>query len=234
MVLLAASFGEAWGARRASDPIFVATICSGFFIGGAMLSAGVWRDAWRPTLRIAFEALARDQRMQAAVPNARIRDEDGAFATVTGVLRSDAAIGPTGVLVAIDVDSIETTTGGVQIVSGGVQATVVGSLAAASVDQWRAGRRVRLPIQLRRPSRYMNPGVPDFERALAQRGTSLIGTVKSGTLVEVIRHGSLLDEWAANIRAFSRQSIFEAMRPWSEQSAAIVAAIVIGDRTGLD
>ena len=62
------------------------------------------------------------------------------------------------------------------------------------MGEWRAGRRVRIPAQLRRPSRYLNPGVPDHERALARRGTTLVGTVKSGALVEVLARGSWFDE----------------------------------------
>ena len=43
-----------------------------------------------------------------------------------------------------------------------------------------------MPVQLHRPARYLNPGVPDNERALARRGTTLVGTVKSAALVEII------------------------------------------------
>src|SRR3989454_517071 len=117
---------------------------------------------------------------------------------------------------------------------GGVLVTVVGSLAADRVDDWRAGRRVRMPVMLRRPSRYLDPGVPDHERALARRGTTLVGTVKSGALVEVLARGSWIDESMAAVRAFARRAIAGAVGRWSPQSAAIVTAIVIGDRAGLD
>ncbi len=117
---------------------------------------------------------------------------------------------------------------------GGILVTVVGSLAGDRIDDWRAGRRVRMPVMLRRPSRYLDPGVPDHERALARRGTTLVGTVKSGALVEVRARGSWLDETMASVRAFSRHAISGAVGRWSPQSAAIVTAIVIGDRAGLD
>ena len=87
---------------------------------------------------------------------------------------------------------------------------------------------------LRRPSRYLDPGVPDHERALARRGTALVGTTKSGALVEVLARGSWIDEGLASVRAFSRRAIGDAVGRWSPRSAAIVAAIVIGDRAGLD
>ena len=91
-----------------------------------------------------------------------------------------------------------------------------------------------MSVQLRRPSRYLNPDVPDAERALARRGTTLVGSVKSGALVEVLERGSRLDEATAAARAFARRAIRQTVGRWSQRSAAIVAAIVIGDRSGLD
>src|SRR5439155_19952542 len=87
---------------------------------------------------------------------------------------------------------------------GGIVVTVVGSLAADRIDDWRAGRRVRLPVQLRRPSRYLDPGVPDHERALARRGTTLVGSVKSGALVQVVARGRWFEEAMSAAGAFSR------------------------------
>src|SRR5262249_25419454 len=118
-------------------------------------------------------------------------------------------------------------------ISGGVVVTVGGALAAERIDEWRAGRRVRVPVQLHRPARYLDPGGPDQERALARRGTTPVGTVKSGALVEVTARGSHLDEALGAARAFSRRAIAAAVGRWNAQSAAIVSAIVIGDRAGL-
>ncbi len=168
-----------------------------------------------------------------------------------GVLRSDATPTESGVSLSIEVDGLVGQVGrvgrageddaesrpgpiGPGKTSGGVLVTVVGSLAAGRIDEWRAGRRVRLPVMLRRPSRYLDPGVPDHERALARRGTTLVGTTKSGALVEMLARGSWLDESLASVRAFSRRAIGDAVGRWSPRSAAIVAAIVIGDRAGLD
>jgi competence protein ComEC len=76
--------------------------------------------------------------------------------------------------------------------------------------------------------------VPDNERALARRGTTLVGTVKSGALVEILARADLLSEALGAARAFSRRAIRTSVGRWSERSGAIVAAIVIGDRGGLD
>jgi competence protein ComEC len=76
--------------------------------------------------------------------------------------------------------------------------------------------------------------VPDEERALARRGTSLVGMVKSGALVEVVARGSVWSEAAARARAFVREAIARSVGAWGSRAAGIVTAIVIGDRAGLD
>ncbi len=118
-------------------------------------------------------------------------------------------------------------------VRGGVLLTVVGALANERMRDWRAGRLIRAPVVLHRPSRYLNPGAVDEERALARRGTILVGTVKSGALVDVVALGSPWAEVAAAVRAFARRSVAVAVGGWSSRAAAIVTAIVIGDRAGL-
>jgi competence protein ComEC len=246
---LALLFGLAIAAvrmrTRATHLMFGAVVCAAFFVGGVILSGHAWRDARRPTLRAAFEELAWQERVGATTLGRRLPEDDEAFAIVTGVLRSDAAPAASGVSLSIDVESIDGGTregrpnaplrgGAAWAVSGGLQVTVVGTLGGDLMGNWRAGRRVRLPVQLRRPSRYLNPGVPDNERALARRGTTLVGTVKSGALVDVVARGGFIDEQTGRIRAFARRAVFNAVGSWSERSAAIVAAIVIGDRTELD
>ena len=72
-------------------------------------------------------------------------------------------------------------------VQGGVLLTVIGALGAEHAPEWRAGRRIRAPAELHRVARYLDPGVTDQERAMARRGISLAGTVKSAALVSVIR-----------------------------------------------
>jgi competence protein ComEC len=118
-------------------------------------------------------------------------------------------------------------------VSGGVQLTVGGLLAARRVGSWRAGRRLRVTAQLRRPTRYLNPGVPDQEWVLAGRGTILVGSVKSGALVQLLARGTWTDEAAAAVRAWVRRAVSRSVGGWSGRSAAIVTAVLIGDRAGV-
>jgi hypothetical protein len=57
--------------------------------------------------------------------------------------------------------------------------------------------------------------------------------VKSGALVDLLDRGSVLDEVMSAARAFARRAITQSVAPWDSRSAAIVAAIAIGDRAGL-
>lgn len=123
--------------------------------------------------------------------------------------------------------------GGWRDVSGGVTLSVGGLVSPLRAAEWRAGRRLEMPVTLRRPTRYLNEGVPDFERDLAVDGTTLFGSVKSGLLVEVQSRGTAMQEAAASVRAHVRRSLDRWVGPHDQVSAAIVTAVLIGDRTGL-
>jgi ComEC/Rec2-related protein len=249
VLLIFAVAAAAWAWRATHQAMFAAAIGLAFCCGGALLAADAWQRAWRPPLRARFEAVAAEQRAEAARQGRRLPEDPEAFAIVHGTLRADAAPSDAGVSLSIAVEGIDdwktasapafaaarsAETLAERSATGGILVTVAGSLAADRMDAWRAGRRVRLPVQLHRAARYLDPGVPDHERALARRGTTLVGTVKSAALVDVTARGSIADEALSAARAFSRHAIAAAVGRWSPQSAAIVAAIVIGDRAGLD
>ena len=249
-LLIGGTCAAVWAWRVSSARAVALTTAAAFAAGGGLLAADAWQKAWRPTMRLAFEELARDERARAIAEGRLLPEDDEAFATVTGVLRSDAARTLSGVSLSIDVDAIsrpgplgpaqgaddwrEPRPPPMRAVRGGLLVTVVGALGPESIAQWRAGRRIRMPVQLHRPGRYLDPGVPDAERMLARSGTTLVGTVKSGALVEMIRDGPWWSEWAGGVRLFARRAIARSVGRWSPQSAAIVTAIVIGDRAGLD
>lgn len=118
-------------------------------------------------------------------------------------------------------------------VEGGVIASVSGGVPRERVLEWRAGRRIEAPMVFRRPARFLDEGVPDFEEELAQDGFALLGSIKSALLVEVIAHAGPIDELAADVRAHVRSALSLWVAPHSDVSAAIAAAVLIGDRTGL-
>lgn len=221
------------GERGGWPHVLVAGVALAFAGGGALLAARAWKEAWHPTVREVFD--------EVVASNAT----EGVHAILTGLLRADAAPGEDVVVLQLDVTAIQVLARGtgrdsewvddraVRSVRGGVRATVAGELAADAAGNWRAGRTVTMPIWLRRPSTYRNPGALDEERALARRGTALVGTVKSGALVETLAPGSWSMEAAADARASVRRIVATHVGRWNETSAAIVTAILIGDRAGL-
>jgi len=235
LVTLVAACATAVVAWRRGHWLIVSVI-AGFAAGGELLASNAWRKAQSSTLRHAFDEAAAIERANAAVEHRFMPLDPSAFAVVDGVLRADASPVPSGVSLSLEVDRIApfATPGVARDVSGGALITVAGMMSAGYVDSWRAGRRVRLPVDLHRPSRYLDTGVPDGERALLLRGTTLVGSVKSGALVQVLARGAWIDERLADVRAFCRRAIGDAVGRWSARSGAIVTAIVIGDRAGLD
>jgi competence protein ComEC len=155
--------------------------------------------------------------------------ETPATVSLEGVLREDGAATAYGASIVVDVDRI-----GPQATAGGVRLSVVGSLAAGSIAEWRRGRRVRVPALLRRPSEHRNPGGFEQGRALARRGICLVGSVKSAALVEILAKGSLVEEAASQARLWARRKLGSAIAPASPRSAAVATAILIGDRTQLE
>lgn len=232
--LIAASVGTRW------QPGFMTLA---FTAGGVLLAHAAWQQAWRPSLRVAFESIARDQRAAALAANRAVADDDEASVVVDGLLTADATVMASGtVSLSLDVRWVGRLGGGsgrqgdaaVNPVRGRVLLSVAGAHAAGDAAAWRAGRRIRAPALLRRPSRYLDPGVPDEERIMARRGVTLVGGVKSSALVDVIAHGNPVQELAAAARARIRSSIRDSVGRFSARSAGIVTAIVVGDRSGLD
>ena len=234
--MAAATAGAVVTWRSGLELSLITFVFVGFASGGALLASDAWLRARSSTLRQAFDEAAAAERMHADAEHRFMPEDPSAFAIVDGVLRADASPSLSGVSLSLEVDRIAPLAipGAARPVAGGLLVTVAGALSADHMNEWRAGRMVRLPVELHRPSRYLDAGVPDGERALLLRGTMLVGSTKSGALVEVIRHGSWMDEQLASVRAFARRAIHDTVGRWSTRSAAIVTAIVIGDRAGLD
>ncbi|MEX2269911.1 MAG: DNA internalization-related competence protein ComEC/Rec2 [Vicinamibacterales bacterium] len=151
---------------------------------------------------------------------------------IEGVLLADASLrAEGGTTLHLRVERAVARAGAMDAL-GGVMLSVAGAPDPAVVREWTRGRRIRAPALLRRPTRYLNDGVGDAERALMRRGIALVGTVKSAALVEVLAPASALDEALARARAASRGAIAEALAS-DPIAGAVVTAILIGDRAGL-
>ena len=211
------------GALQSDDLQSVSAVLLGMLAAGMSLGASSAKSAYEPLILTWFEAA------QPAEP-----------VILEGMLREDAAPTLTGLSLALDVTSIDGRVprvgGGAPSRSrslGGVRLTVGGALGQGRAADWRAGRSIRVPAFVRRPSTYLNPGTPDERRPLARRGVVLVGSVKSAALVEVTRRGTITSESAAAIRAAVRDRIARHLTPLSATSAGVATAVLIGDRSGL-
>jgi len=207
-----------------------AKLCIGAAVGFAcvLIGAGAQDRAMHPPLR----QLLEDRLGGFAIDDVDASRHDDPV-EIEGWLMADAIPNESGATLRVQVERAAVGSCP-EPAMGGVSLTVTGAAASESIDQWRAGRSIRATAALRRPARYLNDGVPDFERMMARRGLSLVGTVKSAALVRVVGKGTWLDETAASIRAGVRRAINRHVAPRDPQSAAIAIAILIGDRGSLD
>jgi len=192
---------------------------------GAAVAAGVLLGARASTDALAPSLLAWFHDCHGAAT--------GEPAVIDGTLDDDAAASPFGASMTLSVDRArcaDTWTA----VSGGARLSVGGELALRAAGRWRAGRRVLVTATLREPVDYRDPGVPSDRVRLARRGIVLLGSAKSAALVEVRDRASLLAEAGAWMRAKVRVGVAGSVGRWSTKSAAVVTAILIGDRSGLD
>ncbi len=202
-----------------ADAVTVALVV-GFLSAGALLGAEAVSRTRRPSLRHLFDQQFGDVG----------RSPDPVV--LEGRVRRDAAPTTYGAAFILDVERVVIHRR-THAAAGGVRLSVGGRLHQGRVHRWRAGRTLRLVASLRVPARYLSPGVGDREASQASRGVSLLGSVKSGALVEVVARGSPPAETAAWLRAAIRRSIESSVGVWSSTSAGIVTAILIGDRAGL-
>jgi competence protein ComEC len=199
----------------------------GFLLGGAALTVNQREHALHPSLRQVLDKEFGGFLIESRGPAGR-HDP----VRTRAVLVEDAS--PRDDFVSLRVRIVALRLRGAwQAVEGGVSLSVNGVPVDDRVADWRAGRVVEAPVTYRRPIRYLNEGVPDFERDLALAGTTLFGTIKSGLLIDAVSDGDFPAEWCADIRAHVRHSIQQWIAPHDPISAAIASAVVIGDRTGL-
>lgn len=227
VALVAAVFGAMIGHRRGWSWCTLVCATTVFVCGEALLAEKAREDALASPLRAALDAEFGGFQLGTLGP-------EGVHPPIftRGVLTEDASNGSSSVLMRVRVLAVRLSHGWVNV-DGAVGVSVAGTVQAEDLAGWRAGTTIVAPIIFRRPARYLNPGVPDFERALAMSGTTLFGSVKSGLVVDVETRGSWWQERAADTRALVRRAVRRWVGPHSEVSAAIVAAILIGDRTGL-
>ena len=223
-MLLAAAVVAWW---RAAGRTACVLAVAGFGLGAALLASDARDEALHSSLRTVL-----DQRVGGFVIESLGPEHDHDPIGARAELTEDAAIREDYVSIRARVLALEHD-GRWEHVEGGVTLTVSGDARLARANEWRAGRVIETRATFRRPSRYLNAGVPDAERQLALDGTTLFGSIKSALLIDVIARGSAFREWAAVVRARVRSAVARWVAPHDLTAAAIVTAVLIGDRTGL-
>ena len=222
-----------WIAARSMVTIVCATVA--YVAAGIVLGSYEAANAIAPSIRTVlqrevggFDMTSPGPPPQHAPFTIRVRLEEDA------VIHHDPRIarGEGAVTVRVQVEQI--WIGRVpHAVRGGLRLSIAGSRADRSAHEWRAGRRIELPVTFRRPARYLNDGVADFERDLALDGIALNASAKSALLVGLVARGSLVEEVSAEVRALVRRRVARWVGSAHPLAAGIVTAILIGDRTGL-
>ena len=211
---------------RARAAAFVVAI--GLFAAGATLGAEARQRALDPRLRSYLDREFGGFRLGTPGPEGRHEPIFTRFR-----LTEDAAPGEDAVLLQASVRAIRLAGTWQSVPDEGVRLTVGGLEARDRLPEWTAGRTLTAPVTFRRTSRYLNAGVPDFERDSALDGIALAGTIKSGLLVHLDGDATIVQNAAATARAYVRRRVSRWVTPHDTVAGAIVVAVLIGDRTGL-
>jgi competence protein ComEC len=215
-----------WRQKRAR--LQIACVAAGFALAACVLARAGVESALQSPLRTYLEeryghfavtTLARDPTPEPILTRFEILE--------------DAAAGDDAVLVRVAVLAVRSGATWRSLPREGVRLTIGGVSDALRFRAWRAGRIAIAPITYRRPARYLDEGVEDGERELLLGGITLFGSVKSGLLVDIVQHGSAIREAAAAVRAHVRRAVERFVGRRDPIAAAIVTAVLIGDRTAL-
>jgi predicted membrane metal-binding protein len=223
VLLLASVIAWRCDVRRAT----VACVTLGFWVSSVILTSSALDHARHPSLRQFLERAVGGFEISSLGPEG---DHDPILARA--VLIEDASPREGYVSLRVEIMALHVDDRW-HHVEGGVVVSVGGAAPRDRVLEWRARRTIEAPMVFRRPARFLNDGVPDFEEAAARDGTALFGSIKSALLVRVVSRGGPIAELAADVRAHVRTALATWVGPHSAVSEAIAAAVLIGDRTGV-
>ena len=202
-------------------------VLAGFLAGGAALSVNERERALHPSIRHILDREFGGFEVESIGPAGRHDPLPSRIVLVEDASPRDGFVSLHAEIVAVQHQGVW------QPAEGGIAVSVNGTVADDRVGEWRAGRTIEVPMTFRRPARYLNDGVPDFERDQALDGVTLLGTAKSGRLLDVVRPGGFIAERCADVREHVRRAVRQWIAVHDSISAAIATAVLIGDRTGL-
>jgi competence protein ComEC len=151
-----------------------------------------------------------------------------------GRLREDPMALPWGRRYEIDLEQVEVA-GATMRVSGGLRLNLYGAehFAGAPRDL-RAGDRVEALVRARAPRNFLDPGAFDERDYLARQKIDVTGSLRGGELLQVIdRPRPTFSQRLARVRG-TLLARLDALFPGQPQRAAVLRAMLLGDRSFVD
>jgi competence protein ComEC len=104
--------------------------------------------------------------------------------------------------------------------------------APPTIRLFRYGERIRLPVKMKLPRNFRNPGAFDYQGYLAANGIAALGSAKAED-VELLPGfaGSRVELWRTRIHA---SIIAKVHALWPPPQAALIDAMVIGEEAFID
>jgi competence protein ComEC len=215
---------------------------------GAMALSGIllWRArlaaAWTSVLLawIALGGLAAGVERAAVPPNhvtrliASGRLDTSQPLRWRGCLREDPMALPWGRRYQLDLEQVEVA-GAYMPASGGLRLNVYGAEhEVGAPENLRAGDRVEAIVKARPPRNFLDPGAFDAHGYLARQGVDLIGSLRSGELLQLIaRPPPNFSQRLARARGTLLARI-DNLFPGQPERAAVLRAMLLGDRSFVD
>jgi competence protein ComEC len=215
-VSVAAGLALCW--RNKLGAALAAGFLAWMLLGAA--SVTVERAAVSPDL---VTALAAQSRLDLSTPHRWI-----------GRLHDDPLRLPWGTRLQIDLESIESANGWLPVRGGLRLNTYLDETNSSPPPRVRAGDRVEALAAAREPRNFQDPGAFDLRGYLARQEVDLTGTLRAAELLQPLPALSLpLSARFARMRGdlLARTDTLFAGHP---QAAAIIRAMVLGDRSFVD
>ncbi len=151
-----------------------------------------------------------------------------------GRLREDPMRLPWGRRFEIDLEQVEIA--GAQVpVTGGLRANLyLGPRTADAPEGMRAGDRVEAVAKARAPRDFMDPGAFDIRGFLARQKIDLLGSLRSGELIEVVDHPPLTLGYRMARARGTLLTRIDSLFPDHPERAAVLRAMLLGDRSFVD
>ncbi|HEX4004099.1 MAG TPA: DNA internalization-related competence protein ComEC/Rec2 [Candidatus Acidoferrales bacterium] len=241
---IAASFAAGIVATRWPGALILwfAAAAIAMLLGGVLLWRSKMRVAWALAL-IAWAALggAAIGIERSAVPADHVTRLIGAGRLDTtvplrwrGRLREDPMALPWGRRYEIDLERVEVA-GASMPVSRGLRLNLYGAEHFEGAPRGlRAGDRVEALVRARPPRNFLDPGAFDERGYLARQKIDLTGSLRSGELLRLVdRPSPTPAQRLAHVRG-TLLARLDALFPYAPQRAAVLRAMLLGDRSFVD